>query len=84
MVAEDLLLQQQNQIFDRAITSFEADEPVSFQGATSNTRSNINAELKPSEKKDHYHMAINGVILGEWERSQVRQLIGVLDEAINI
>ena len=43
---------------------------------------NNTTEIRPSEKKDHYHLNINGVVLGEWERSQLRQLIGVLDNAI--
>jgi hypothetical protein len=43
---------------------------------------NIAAELKPTEKKDHYQMYINGANMGIWERSQVRQLIEVLDNAI--
>ena len=45
---------------------------------------NIKAELKQTDKPDHYKMYINGVDLGEWERSQVRQLIGDFDNQINV
>ena len=40
-------------------------------------------EISKSDKKDHYNLNINGVILGEWERSQLRELIGKLDNAID-
>lgn len=43
---------------------------------------NINAELKPTSEKDYYTMYINGVDLGTWERSQVRQLIGQFDNQL--
>ena len=39
-------------------------------------------EITKSEKKDHWNLNINGVILGEWERSQIRDLIGILDNEI--
>ena len=42
---------------------------------------NITTELKPVHK-DHYHLFINGVDLGTWERSQLRQLIGDIDNVI--
>lgn len=38
-------------------------------------------EVKPTEK-DHYNLVINGVILGEWERSDLRHLIEVIDNSI--
>ena len=40
-------------------------------------------EINKSDRKDHYNLNINGVILGEWERSQVRALIEKLDNAID-
>ena len=43
---------------------------------------NITTDIKPTEKKDHYQLHINGADMGEWERSQLRQLIGDLDNAI--
>ena len=39
-------------------------------------------EITKSDKKDHWNLNINGVILGEWERSQIRDLIGILDNEI--
>tara|TARA_R110002020_G_scaffold99072_5_gene235369 strand:- start:1323 stop:1457 length:135 start_codon:yes stop_codon:yes gene_type:complete len=39
-------------------------------------------EIKPSENKDHHKISINGVKLGEWERSQLRHLIETIDNAI--
>ena len=43
-----------------------------------------NVEIEESEKKDHYLISVNGVSWGEWERSQVRQAIEVLDNAITV
>ncbi len=42
----------------------------------------INIELKDAERKDYYKFLINGVNLGEWERSELRYLIEVIDNAI--
>ncbi len=42
---------------------------------------NINTELKPQDK-DHYRMIINGVDMGIWERSQLRQHMESIDNAI--
>lgn len=42
----------------------------------------INLEFKKTDKKDHFKMVLNGVDLGIWERSQVRQLISQLDNKI--
>jgi len=42
----------------------------------------INIEVKDSERKDHYKFLINGVNLGEWERSDLRYLIEVIDNKI--
>lgn len=42
----------------------------------------INIELKPVERKDYYNFLINGVNLGEWERSKLRHLIEVIDNKI--
>jgi len=42
----------------------------------------INIELKKAERKDYYKFSINGVKLGEWERSELRYLIGVIDSKI--
>ena len=39
-------------------------------------------EVKDSKKKDHKFIFINGVSQGEWERSQIRHLIEVLDKSI--
>ena len=43
---------------------------------------NINTDLKPTEHKDYYALSINGVKLGTWERSQLRQLIEDIDNVI--
>lgn len=41
-------------------------------------------ELKPTDKKDHYRLFINGVdVTGEQERSVFRHLIEVLDNVHN-
>lgn len=58
----------------------------------------VNAELKPTTEpltkegkpdvilesldKDHYKLVINGMIVGVMERSQLRQLIGSIDNNI--
>ena len=42
----------------------------------------INIELKLAERKDYYNFLINGVKLGEWERSELRHLIEVIDNKI--
>jgi hypothetical protein len=42
----------------------------------------INIEVKESERKDYYKFLINGVNLGEWERSDLRHLIEVIDNKI--
>jgi hypothetical protein len=42
----------------------------------------INIEVKDSERKDYYKFLINGVNLGEWERSDLRHLIEVIDNKI--
>jgi len=42
----------------------------------------INIEIKKAERKDYYKFSINGVKLGEWERSELRYLIGVIDSKI--
>jgi hypothetical protein len=42
----------------------------------------INIEIKKAERKDYYKFSINGVKLGEWERSELRQLIEVIDNKI--
>ena len=39
-------------------------------------------DISKSDKKDYYNLNINGVILGEWERSQIRDLIEKLDNII--
>jgi len=42
----------------------------------------INIEVKDTERKDYYKFLINGVNLGEWERSESRHLIEVIDNKI--
>jgi hypothetical protein len=39
-------------------------------------------EIKEGDKKDYYDLNINGVILGSWERSDLRHLIEVIDNII--
>lgn len=34
-------------------------------------------------KLDHYRIKVNGVDLGEWEKSQIRHFINVLDNCAN-
>ena len=34
-------------------------------------------------KEDHFKIKINGVDLGEWEKSQIRHFIEVLDKCAN-
>lgn len=44
---------------------------------------NITTNIKPDPTdKDHYLLSINGVKLGTWERSQLRQLIEDIDNVI--
>jgi hypothetical protein len=44
---------------------------------------NISTNLKPDpSSEDHYTLSINGVKLGVWERSQLRQLIEDIDNVI--
>ena len=42
----------------------------------------VNIEVRDTERKDYYKFLINGVILGEWERSELRHLIEVIDNKI--
>lgn len=39
-------------------------------------------ELKDTERKDFYKLVINGVNLGEWEHSDLRHLLTVVDNKI--
>jgi len=42
-------------------------------------------ELKPTEKKDHYRLILNGVdVTGEQERSVFRHLLEVVDNGIGV
>ena len=42
-------------------------------------------ELKPTDKKDHYRLFINGVdVTGEHERSVFRHIIQEIDNSINV
>ena len=42
-------------------------------------------KLKPTEKKDHYRLVINGVdVTGEQERSTFRHIIQEIDNIINV
>ena len=43
---------------------------------------NIKTELKPV-REDYWHLFINGVDMGVWERSQFRHLIEVIDNTIS-
>lgn len=43
---------------------------------------NINTDIIP-QGKDHYKVILNGQILGTFERSQLRQFIGDIDNAID-
>ena len=36
-------------------------------------------ELKESENKDHYHMVINGLKLGEWDTDDLRHFMECID-----
>tara|TARA_R110000772_G_scaffold51587_1_gene118326 strand:+ start:1570 stop:1719 length:150 start_codon:yes stop_codon:yes gene_type:complete len=38
--------------------------------------------IKPAEKKSYYHININGVIVGDFEESELRHLIETFDNAI--
>tara|TARA_B100000497_G_scaffold10023_1_gene11083 strand:- start:4578 stop:4712 length:135 start_codon:yes stop_codon:yes gene_type:complete len=42
----------------------------------------VNIEVKESEQKDHFYFSINGLKLGEWERSDLRHLIETIDNKI--
>ena len=42
----------------------------------------INIEVKKTDRKDYFKFNINGVKLGEWERSGLRHLIEVIDNKI--
>ncbi len=44
---------------------------------------NIATEITPAEEKDYYYISLNGMKLGKFERSQIRQFIGDLDNGIN-
>ena len=42
-----------------------------------------NIELRPTDKKDHYRLFLNGVdVTGEQERSTFRHIIQVIDNNI--
>jgi hypothetical protein len=42
-------------------------------------------ELRPTEKKDHYRLFINGVdVTGEHEKSTFRHLIEEIDKQVNL
>ena len=38
--------------------------------------------ITENDANDYYDLSINGVILGTWERSDLRHLIEVIDNAI--
>ena len=42
---------------------------------------NVNTELK-EVSQDHWHMHINGVDMGVWEKSQLRQHMEKIDNTI--
>ena len=42
----------------------------------------VNIEVRETDRKDYYKFLINGVNLGEWERSELRHLIEVIDNKI--
>jgi hypothetical protein len=42
----------------------------------------VNIEVRDTERKDYYKFLINGVNLGEWERSELRHLIEIIDNKI--
>ena len=42
----------------------------------------VNIEVRDTETKDYYKFLINGVNLGEWERSELRHLIETIDNKI--
>ena len=44
---------------------------------------NITTELKKTDHEGYYRIIINGVDLGIWEKSQIRQLVGDLDVLIH-
>ncbi len=42
-------------------------------------------ELRPTDKKDHYRLFLNGVdVTGEQERSTFRHIVQEIDETINV
>lgn len=43
---------------------------------------NNSITLNPTEKKDHYRLNINGLDMGEWERSDLNHLVQTIDNAI--
>ena len=45
---------------------------------------NINTELKETEDKEYKHLYINGVDLGIWHISQLRQHMEYIDNNINV
>ena len=42
----------------------------------------MSIEIQESKKKDHYYLTINKIILGEFERSDLRHLIEKIDNQI--
>ena len=44
---------------------------------------NITTDLRKTKHDDYFELSINGVKLGTWEQSQVRQLIEDLDNLIH-
>ena len=42
----------------------------------------VNIEVRDTERKDYYKFLINGVNLGEWERSELRHSIETIDNKI--
>lgn len=44
---------------------------------------NVKTELKKTTSEDHFHLFVNGVDLGVWEQSQLRQHIEDIDNIIH-
>jgi hypothetical protein len=43
-----------------------------------------NIELRPTDKKDHFRLLLNGVdVTGEQEKSVFRHIVQVIDNGIN-
>lgn len=42
----------------------------------------MNIEIKNSDEKDHYHLTINKIYLGQLERSDLRYIIQKIDNKI--